>query len=118
MTNSSPVPSKEYTRDYYNTSCQGYEEFAASRGGVLPARLAVPFRLAKIQPEMRVLDIGCGRGEVVYHAAQAGAIVCGVDYASEAVKIARDVLDKVMDDDLKRPGRDWPMRCENTSLCG
>ena len=101
MTGTDPVQSNEYTRDYYNTSCQGYEEFAASRGGVLPARLAIPFHLADIQPKMKVLDIGCGRGEVVLHAAQAGAIVWGIDYASEAVRIAQEALAELLDHDTK-----------------
>lgn len=100
MTNE-PVPSDLYTNDYYRTSCQGYEEFAISRGGILPPRLDVPFRLANIQPGMRVLDVGCGRGEVVFHAAQKGATVWGIDYAAEAVKIARDTLAEVLPEELK-----------------
>lgn len=96
-----PVPSDAYTNDYYRTSCQGFEEFAISRGGILPPRLEIPFRLANVQSGMRVLDVGCGRGEVVFHAAQKGADVCGIDYASEAVKIARDTLNEVLSEELK-----------------
>lgn len=101
MTSPNPVPSKEYTRDYYSGFCQGYEEFAASRGGVLPARLAIPLRLAQIQPKMCVLDVGCGRGEMVFNIAQKGALVWGVDYASEALKLAQEVLDEALDSETK-----------------
>lgn len=101
MTSNEPVSSTEYTRDYYQTSCQGYEEFVTTRGGVLPPRLDIPFRFAQIEPGMRVLDIGCGRGEIVFHAANQGAWVWGVDYAAEAVHIAREVLGEKLDEETR-----------------
>jgi len=87
-----PVPEDAYTRDYYETCCHGYEEFKFSKGGVIPLRLSFPLNLAKIQSGMKVLDIGCGRGEIVLHCAHLGAITWGLDYADEALKLAHEVL--------------------------
>lgn len=95
VSNGAQVPrstsSEAYTLEYF-TKCQGYEEFASSHGRVLPLRLSIPLDLGAITPDARVLDVGCGRGELLLHAAQRGATVYGVDYADDAVRIARDVL--------------------------
>ena len=50
----------------------------------------IPLALAEIQQEDRVIDIGCGRGEIVFQAAQAGATAVGIDYAECAIGIARE----------------------------
>jgi ubiquinone/menaquinone biosynthesis C-methylase UbiE len=39
-----------------------------------------------------IIDIGCGRGELVYQLTQSGHRVVGLDYAPWGVKIARDAL--------------------------
>ncbi|MGQ0601015.1 MAG: class I SAM-dependent methyltransferase [Anaerolineales bacterium] len=83
------VSSSVYTRDYFETCCHGHEEFAATRGQTLPLRLQIPLDLARLQPGMTVLDVGCGRGEIVLHGAWRGANVWGMDYASEAVRLTR-----------------------------
>jgi SAM-dependent methyltransferase len=36
----------------------------------------------------RVLDVGCGRGEVVFNAAQREAVAVGIDYADAALRLA------------------------------
>src|SRR5205807_2624150 len=41
---------------------------------------------------MRVLDVGSGRGEVVFNAAKSGATAVGIDYASAALSLARGML--------------------------
>lgn len=42
-----------------------------------------------IKPGMRVLDVACGSGNAALHAARAGAVVTGVDFASNLVAQAR-----------------------------
>jgi len=39
-----------------------------------------------------VLDMGCGRGEVLLACARAGAEVAGIDYSGDAVEISRETL--------------------------
>jgi cyclopropane fatty-acyl-phospholipid synthase-like methyltransferase len=93
------LPSSEYSREYYTTGCQGYREFQQTLGEQLPARLSLPLALADIHPGMRVLDVGCGRGEITLHCARRGAQVWGMDYAREAVVLARDALTNVAQPD-------------------
>jgi ubiquinone/menaquinone biosynthesis C-methylase UbiE len=51
----------------------------------------LPLKVANIQPGDRVIDIGCGRGEVVFQAAKAGAKAVGIDYAESAIHLAQSV---------------------------
>jgi SAM-dependent methyltransferase len=41
---------------------------------------------------MRVVDVGCGRGEILLHSAGRGALAWGLDYAREAVLLTRELL--------------------------
>ena len=86
------VPADIYTREYFERGCGGHEEFARSHGRDLPLRLQITFELADIGPGKRVLDLGCGRGEVVLHCAERGALVWGLDYAIEGLRLARTAL--------------------------
>lgn len=95
MTNTQPttgIPSDAYTRDYYQNCCQGYEEFKLSRGQLLPVRIQLPLDYADIQPGMSVVDVGCGRGELLIHSARRGAEVWGLDYAQEALELVNELL--------------------------
>jgi ubiquinone/menaquinone biosynthesis C-methylase UbiE len=95
------IPSEQYTEDYYTRACHGYSEFFATGGAELPLRLSLPLKVVAPRPGMRVLDIGCGRGELAVHLARAGAIVWGLDYAEAAVKIARQFLAAAAFDDVR-----------------
>lgn len=86
------VPSEAYTREYYQSHCQGYDLFKSTRGTVLPPRLSIPLTLSKLAPGMRVLDVGCGRGELLLHTREHRAVSYGLDYAKEAVLLARDTV--------------------------
>jgi 2-polyprenyl-3-methyl-5-hydroxy-6-metoxy-1,4-benzoquinol methylase len=81
-----------YDRTYFLEHCGGYQVYARSRGHTLDARLAVVFQMAKIQTGMRVLDLGCGRGELVLHGARCGARVWGLDQSLEAIEISQQTL--------------------------
>jgi len=94
MTEAGSVPSSAYTREYYESHCHGHQEFLESGGDVLPPRLRIPLEMGTLEPGMRVLDIGCGRGELLLHTARAGALSYGVDYAQDAVTIAREVVSR------------------------
>lgn len=47
-----------------------------------------PIEHANIQPGDKVIDIGCGRGEVVFQTANLGAISTGIDYSASAIELA------------------------------
>jgi len=95
----SKVPSSEYTDDYYKNACQGFDEYSSSLGKELPPRLSIPLNLANLQPNLNVLDIGCGRGELLIHVLLKGSKVYGVDYAVSSMRIAKDTLNN----SLKNP---------------
>ena len=85
------IPPDVYDREYFlSETCEGADEFLAGRGlSALKARQVAHLRPA---PGERVLDLGCGRGEVLLACARAGADVAGIDYAHAAVEISRETL--------------------------
>jgi ubiquinone/menaquinone biosynthesis C-methylase UbiE len=87
-----PVSSALYTEEYFLTACEGYDEFVRTEGENLSRRLKAAFALAAVTPGMRVLDVGCGRGEILRHCAKLGADAYGIDYALVAVKMSHDVV--------------------------
>ncbi len=84
---------KYYDSKYFNAMAPGnYSYFCKTKGtGLLDCRLN-DLRKVKISPGMKVLDIGCGRGELVMYLAYKGVIAVGFDYASEAINIAKECL--------------------------
>lgn len=87
-----PVESDRYDQDYFLSACEGYEEFIASEGKALSRRLTAAFDVAGIEPGMRVLDVGCGRGEMLRHCTRLGAEAHGIDYAAVAVEMSRQAV--------------------------
>jgi 2-polyprenyl-3-methyl-5-hydroxy-6-metoxy-1,4-benzoquinol methylase len=100
-----------YSQSYYLSDCGGYQTFVKTNGKQLDLRLISVFLLANPQKDLRILDIGCGRGELSYALAKAGATVTGIDYSSEAISIAKSTfshdsslnLEYICDDVLNYP---------------
>jgi 2-polyprenyl-3-methyl-5-hydroxy-6-metoxy-1,4-benzoquinol methylase len=114
------VPPHVYDREYFlSNTCEGADEFHATRG-LSPLKARQVMHLDP-QPGMRVLDIGCGRGEVLLACAERGAEVAGIDYAPAAVEISRDTLggvrgaDVVQGDVTRLP---WPDATFDAVLSG
>jgi ubiquinone/menaquinone biosynthesis C-methylase UbiE len=82
------VDPKVYTKKYYLTDCTGFSEFKKSFGKILEPRFVELIKYFKIKPNTRVLDIGCGRGEMVFFAAHQGASAVGIDYSKQAILLA------------------------------
>jgi len=64
------------------------EYFIRNQGRNLRPRIRTCLNLARLKPGMRVLDIGCGRGEIVLHCGRLGIDAYGVDYSKQALEIA------------------------------
>jgi ubiquinone/menaquinone biosynthesis C-methylase UbiE len=92
MTDRPSLPPDLYTEEYFLHACEGYEEFSETQGARLSRRLDAAFAVAEVQPGMKVLDVGCGRGEILRHCAQLGANAYGVDYAAVAVDMSQGVI--------------------------
>jgi SAM-dependent methyltransferase len=87
------TPSRLYDEDYFLNACEGHERFDQGTGANgISSRLAAALTVADVKHGERILDIGCGRGEAVLHCARSGAVVHGVDYAADALRIARRSL--------------------------
>ena len=81
---------EQYTEDYYRKDCGGWEAFERHRAHRLDnMRLQSLFDLAMLTEPKRLLDLGCGRGEITYQAARRGVQVTAVDYSPAAIEIAK-----------------------------
>ncbi len=78
-----------YTKDYYLNDCTGFNEFKKSFGKILEPRFAEVIKYFDIKANTRILDIGCGRGEMVFYAAGEGAEAVGIDYSKDAIDLAK-----------------------------
>src|SRR6266849_4657269 len=101
MTDQRSLPPDLYTEEYFLNACEGFEEFTESQGDRLSRRLTAAFAVAAVGPGMKVLDVGCGRGEILRHCARLGADAFGVDYAPVAVEMAS----KAVAGDRLAPGK-------------
>jgi ubiquinone/menaquinone biosynthesis C-methylase UbiE len=87
-----PVSSELFTREYFTTDCEGYDLWREEGRGV-PARIAETLDAAGDLAGKWLLDIGCGRGELVCEAAARGAVAVGLDYAKAALELAEERRD-------------------------
>jgi len=92
MKEQKPLPSGLYTEEYFLTACEGYDVFIESEGQHLSRRLRDAFALAAVRPGMRLLDVGCGRGEIVRRCMQLGIEAYGVDYAEVATMMTQQAI--------------------------
>lgn len=103
---------ESYTASYYLRDCGGWDSFGQTRGRELrDARLRSVFDLTMMHQPHRVLDLGCGRGEIAYHAAAQGCEVVALDYSPDAIEIARASLADAPADIRNR----ITLRCEDAT---
>ena len=109
-----------YDREYFLSDyCEGFGHFRDGHGvSPLKARLV---ELLEPGPGVRVLDAGCGRGEVLLAAARRGASVAGIDYAEAAVELSRETLAEVAGADIRHgelTGLPWEQASFDRALLG
>lgn len=95
---SGTVPSTLYNEQYFLGVCEGYQEFLSSEGEYLSQRLTEALAVAGIAPGMRVLDVGCGRGEMLRSTTRLGAQAFGIDYAAVAVQLSQKIAAQEAED--------------------
>lgn len=94
------LPPDIYDHAYFlSSTCEGADEFHNGKG--LSSLKARQVGLLDARPGVRVLDLGCGRGEVLLACARRGADVAGIDYSPAAVEISRETLGAVPGADVR-----------------
>ena len=94
-----------YDRAYFNSAqCEGYVEFKSGR---LSPIKQLEIDLLKIEKTDCVLDIGCGRGDIISYLSKMGINFWGVDYSLNAVKLTRKKVKineqkRVLHDDARK----------------
>lgn len=89
----------EYDQEYFMNDCGGYESFKRTADLSLDdPRLIVAYLLVDPLRGKRILDLGCGRGELSYALAEGGAEVTGIDYYSAAIEIAKSTYNAIETD--------------------
>ena len=83
------VDPRVYTKKYYLTDCTGYNEYKQTFGKKLEPRLKRIVKDIPIKKNQKILDIGCGRGELTFWAAEKDCQATGIDYSINAVKLAK-----------------------------
>lgn len=83
-----------YTERYFLEACAGNEPWARSGGRDLDPRYAGTLELARLAPGEVLVDIGCGRGELLVAAVAAGAErAIGIEYAVAGVDLAQRTIE-------------------------
>ena len=97
------VNPRVYTEKYYLSDCTGFEQWKRSGGKEFEPRLE---RIVKEIPpvkNLRILDIGCGRGELALWCARNGAKeVIGIDYSKNAIILANQAKKHLKKDITKK----------------
>jgi ubiquinone/menaquinone biosynthesis C-methylase UbiE len=86
------IDSSHYSREYFLTGCDGFEVFSASQGLVLPLRLKAIWNFLEASPGTKLLDLGCGRGEIVIHCGFNKVSGVGLDYSPAALALGQSAL--------------------------
>jgi len=84
-------PPELYDRNYYLTDNEGCWEFQKGLDACIHPKFVRALELApEMAPGVDVLDVGCGRGELLYYCARRGARATGLDYSPDAVALAQE----------------------------
>lgn len=89
MSNQKIVDSKIYDTNYYLYDNEGCYEYSKGLDSNIHPKFIRALELAQLQSGQNILDIGCGRGELLYYCAKKGASGLGLDYSKAAIDIAQ-----------------------------
>jgi SAM-dependent methyltransferase len=90
-----PAPPDFYSRDYFLGRCGGFAEYTGSGGKELDPIRQTALELTAPRDGERILDLGCGRGELCCAIARAGALSLGADFSFDALAMARETAAKL-----------------------
>ena len=108
------VNSSIYASKYYTNAFEGkLDNFIKSlKSDQMGNRFEEVFRRADLKEGESVLDVGCGRGELVYYSLLRGASrATGIDYSQDALDIAQVALNELPEDKRNKGS----LQCANVS---
>jgi len=83
------VSPEMYDEDYFLKHRAGAEEFRKTKGKTLHRKHSLVLRYAEVQKDEKIIDIGCGCGEIVIHSGAKGAYAIGLDYSMTGLLLAK-----------------------------
>lgn len=83
-----------YNNKYFLESCDGHDLWEKSFGRQLVPRFEYALKIAGLKKGEKVLDFGCGRGEMIVQSAMAGCKATGVDYSPQAIALTKKAIAK------------------------
>ncbi len=86
-----------YTESYFMENATGHDEFKSFDGKFehLIDKFRMIIQYLNLRKSDSLLDIGCGRGELIIYHALNGGEATGVDFSDEAIKLARSKADEL-----------------------
>jgi len=95
-----PIDPATYSEEYFLTECDGYAEYLAGGGSLLTRRLQALWKFLCVRPGMKVLDVGCGRGEIIVYCGVNGIRAVGIDYSKVGLRLAQQAI-------MRADNQDW-----------
>jgi 2-polyprenyl-3-methyl-5-hydroxy-6-metoxy-1,4-benzoquinol methylase len=93
------VPPQLYDEEYYLGGNNGFKEYNQGLDGEMHDKFKRVFRYVQIAAGDHVLDLGCGRGELLYYCVKKGAAkALGLDYSEDAIKISKRTIEMLPED--------------------
>ncbi len=87
-----------YSEKYFLTDNEGCLEYQKGLDDNIHPKFQKALKIAAPSYKDTVLDLGCGRGELIYYCAKKGAKALGIDYSPDAVKIAKRTIGMLPDE--------------------
>lgn len=88
------APPEFYSREYFLEASAGSREYREDHGLGLDYYKARVLALASPVAGEVVLDLGCGRGEVVHACLRAGCETWGLDFSSDALALTQNTVER------------------------
>ena len=96
------VDSNVYDKEYFLNAVEGFQNFDNLLQKVNP-KYKQALKVAKLNEGEKVLDIGCGRGEMtIYSHIFHGCDSTGIDYSKDAIAIANGLKEKTNKVDISK----------------
>lgn len=87
-----------YTYDYYRS----FDQWKKNKGQILTQLIKKFYSKNYIKTGTVILDIGCGRGDLIFHLSKNGWSIYGLDYSENALSFAKETIRPLLDNIRKK----------------